>query len=142
MGSSWIRAQTRVPFIGRWILNRCATREVSPDIIFKQKGCVLCKLFVLDYMESCFYTFPKCTKSVNCTKQEEMDFIILLNITGNRTVQKKNAPTSSPSPIAHFYHITNRLELRIAEYTSGEKSHQTDRHYKKPLNEDFYIRLH
>ena len=28
MGSSWTRAQTRVPCIGRRILNHCATREV------------------------------------------------------------------------------------------------------------------
>ena len=27
-GSSWTRARTRVPCIGRWILNHCATREV------------------------------------------------------------------------------------------------------------------
>ena len=27
MGSSWTRARTRVPCIGRWILNHCATRE-------------------------------------------------------------------------------------------------------------------
>ena len=28
VGSSWTRARTRVPCIGRWILNHCATREV------------------------------------------------------------------------------------------------------------------
>ena len=28
MGSSWTRDQTRVPYIGRQILNHCATREV------------------------------------------------------------------------------------------------------------------
>ena len=28
VGSSQARAQTRVPYIGRWILNNCATREV------------------------------------------------------------------------------------------------------------------
>ena len=27
MGSSWTRARTHVPCIGRWILNHCATRE-------------------------------------------------------------------------------------------------------------------
>ena len=27
MESSWTRAQTRVPCIGRWILNHCTTRE-------------------------------------------------------------------------------------------------------------------
>ena len=34
MGSSWTRAQTRVPCIGRRVLNHCATREV-PGGIFK-----------------------------------------------------------------------------------------------------------
>ena len=29
MGSSWTRGQTRVPCIGRWILNHCATREAQ-----------------------------------------------------------------------------------------------------------------
>ena len=33
VGSSRSRAQTRVPCIGRWILNHCATREVR-DAIF------------------------------------------------------------------------------------------------------------
>ena len=28
VGSFWTRARTRVPCIGRWILNHCATREV------------------------------------------------------------------------------------------------------------------
>ena len=28
VGSSWTRAQTCVPCIGRWILNHCATKEV------------------------------------------------------------------------------------------------------------------
>ena len=28
VGSSWTRAQNRVPCIGRWILNHCTTREV------------------------------------------------------------------------------------------------------------------
>ena len=29
VGSSWTRARTRVPCIGRWILNDCATRETQ-----------------------------------------------------------------------------------------------------------------
>ena len=33
MGSSQTRAQTRVPCIGRWILNHCATREVLPHFL-------------------------------------------------------------------------------------------------------------
>ena len=33
--SSWTRAQTRVPCIGRQILNHCATREVPPCLFFK-----------------------------------------------------------------------------------------------------------
>ena len=33
VGSSWTRARTRVPCIGRWILNHCATREV-PECFF------------------------------------------------------------------------------------------------------------
>ena len=32
MGSSWTRAQTRVPCIGRRILNHCTTREAQDDI--------------------------------------------------------------------------------------------------------------
>ena len=31
VGSSWTRAQTRVPCIGRWILNHCTTREVQSN---------------------------------------------------------------------------------------------------------------
>ena len=34
VGSSWTRARTHVPCIGRWILNHCATREV-PYVLFK-----------------------------------------------------------------------------------------------------------
>ena len=33
VGSSWTRAQTCVPCIGRQILNHCTTREVPPTII-------------------------------------------------------------------------------------------------------------
>ena len=39
VGSSWVQDRTRVPFIGRWILMHCVTREVlhfclsfSPDL--------------------------------------------------------------------------------------------------------------
>ena len=34
VGSSWTRAQTRVPCMGRWILNHCATREVPKSTFF------------------------------------------------------------------------------------------------------------
>ena len=34
VGSSWTRAQTRVPCIGRWILNHCTTREASLPIFY------------------------------------------------------------------------------------------------------------
>ena len=34
VGSSWIRARTRVPCIGRQILNHCATREVRRIFFF------------------------------------------------------------------------------------------------------------
>ena len=34
VGSSRTRARTRVPCIGRWILNHCATREVPPMAFF------------------------------------------------------------------------------------------------------------
>ena len=33
-GSSWTRAQTRVPCIGRRILNHCASREAPPCLIY------------------------------------------------------------------------------------------------------------
>ena len=36
MGSSWTRAQTRVPCIGRRILNHCATRKV-PILMLSEK---------------------------------------------------------------------------------------------------------
>ena len=38
VGSSRTRAQTRVPYIGRWILNRCATREAQPRSILIMKS--------------------------------------------------------------------------------------------------------
>ena len=34
VGSSWARARTCVPCIGRWILNHCATREVPVHLLF------------------------------------------------------------------------------------------------------------
>ena len=36
VGSSWTRARTRVPCIGRRILNHCTTREVPPLVSFKE----------------------------------------------------------------------------------------------------------
>ena len=35
VGSSRTRAQTRVPYISRWILNHCATREAPPENLDK-----------------------------------------------------------------------------------------------------------
>ena len=51
VGSSWARAQTRVPCIGRQILNHCATREV-PSIAVLQSfedsnNCCLCRYVLL-----------------------------------------------------------------------------------------------
>ena len=40
--SSRTRAQTRVPCIGRWILNHCATREAQPLLILKSTLFCLC----------------------------------------------------------------------------------------------------
>ena len=37
VGSSWTRAQTRVPCIGRWILNHCTTREVPFSFLILEK---------------------------------------------------------------------------------------------------------
>ena len=34
VGSSWTRDRTRVPCIGRWILNHCTTREVPQSFLF------------------------------------------------------------------------------------------------------------
>ena len=39
VGSSWNRARTRVPCIGRWILNHCATREVPPIFLKLKYSC-------------------------------------------------------------------------------------------------------
>ena len=38
VGSSWARARTHVPCIGRRILNHCATREVPGVIFFNGYG--------------------------------------------------------------------------------------------------------
>ena len=43
VGSSWIRDQTHVPCIGRWILNHCATREVL-QMHFKYKDVDISKV--------------------------------------------------------------------------------------------------
>ena len=48
VGSSRTRARTRVPCIGRWILNHCATREVPQTHVFLEiQG------FMLYYMLLC-----------------------------------------------------------------------------------------
>ena len=46
MGSSQTRARTRVPCIGRWILNHCATREAHQPLPFTFKRAKLTKLLV------------------------------------------------------------------------------------------------
>ena len=33
VGSSWTKARIRVPYVGRWILNHCATREAPLGLI-------------------------------------------------------------------------------------------------------------
>ena len=42
VGSSWTRDRTRVPSIGRRILNHCTTREVPKSYIFK--FCIILKI--------------------------------------------------------------------------------------------------
>ena len=42
LGSSWARARTRVPCIGRWILNHCATREVPYHPFLPWSGRLAC----------------------------------------------------------------------------------------------------
>ena len=37
-GSSQIGDQTHVPFIGRWILTHCATREVQLVVLYQKKS--------------------------------------------------------------------------------------------------------
>ena len=38
VGSSRTRARTRVPCIGRWILNHCTTKEVPSVIVLRDIG--------------------------------------------------------------------------------------------------------
>ena len=49
VGSSRTRDQTRVPYIGRWILNHCATREPLPATLFPDSspGGLCLKLLIL-----------------------------------------------------------------------------------------------
>ena len=49
VGSSWTRARPRVPYMGRWILNHWATREVQESYYFE------CKLIVFDLQGSVFH---------------------------------------------------------------------------------------
>ena len=46
VGSSQTRARTRVPCIGRQILNHCTTRE-APPLLFSERDCVDMVLFLL-----------------------------------------------------------------------------------------------
>ena len=46
VGSSQTRARTRVPCIGRQILNLCATREAREQVLSRQnRGCPHCPMF-------------------------------------------------------------------------------------------------
>ena len=49
VGSSWTRAGTRVPCIGRWILNHCATREVPKDGFNKRLDTAKVKVTELEF---------------------------------------------------------------------------------------------
>ena len=53
VGSSWTRARTRVPCIGRWILNCCATREALEYFIIQ------CKCAVYAFKLNTPPTFPQ-----------------------------------------------------------------------------------
>ena len=44
VGSSWTRARTCVPCIGRRILNHCATREVPAPAFLKERKVITCPL--------------------------------------------------------------------------------------------------
>ena len=48
VGSSWTRVQTRVPCIGRWIPNHCATREALP----------------LAFLKSCTWSMNHCWRNL------------------------------------------------------------------------------
>ena len=60
VGSSRTRARTRVPCIGRWILNHCATREV-PNEHFN--GCCLYVLLLSSQLDPCL---PKDSRDRLC----------------------------------------------------------------------------
>ena len=56
VGSSWTRAETHVPCIGRWILDHCTTREV-PNIM-RLKECFFPPVFVkILFVRHCAYFY-------------------------------------------------------------------------------------
>ena len=57
VGSSQTRARTRVPCIGRWILNHCATREAPQKVFMFQK-------YVLKYLQMNAMLFGICLKII------------------------------------------------------------------------------
>ena len=59
MGSSWTRDWTRVPCIGRQILNHCATREVP-----------ICRLFDDGHSDQC-ELIPPCTFDLHFSKNQQ-----------------------------------------------------------------------
>ena len=58
MGSSWTRARTHVPCIGRRILNHCATSEVPPFLLFVVLSRMLFSFaYFCVYMCVCIYIY-------------------------------------------------------------------------------------
>ena len=53
VGSSWTRAQTHVPCVGRWILNHCATREAPLYSFFRCYVLHLANVFCLPPLVTC-----------------------------------------------------------------------------------------
>ena len=56
VGSSWTRVRTRVPCIGRRILNHCATRKF-PILFFKSRISIQFNLYTFDFSPDSFYLF-------------------------------------------------------------------------------------
>ena len=59
VGSSQTRVQTRVPCIGRWILNHCATREALSQIILMRAPLSLVRRPLPIHSHSANVNFPK-----------------------------------------------------------------------------------
>ena len=63
VGSSWTRARTRVPCIGRWILNHCTTSEVPRMLLLK----IYLYLFFTLLFFYCRIVDLQCCVSFRCT---------------------------------------------------------------------------